>query len=99
MGINIHINTILRQDINENLEVGKEYKFSKDGLHFFADNMPIWLTKKDWTVLADITIISQKRENGVTSGTYQINYLYEAGSEEQKALTEIFIRMYKPLFG
>jgi hypothetical protein len=78
--------------MEEQLEVGKEYPFEKSELTIIADDIQIWLTKKDWTVLADIQITSQTRSDGKTSGTYVVKHIYE--EEEQKALTNIFRRMY-----
>ena len=72
MGFKLNVNNILRQDVEEKLEVSKEYKFEKAGLVIIADDIQIWLTKKDWTVLADIQITSQKRENNKTVGTNEI---------------------------
>jgi hypothetical protein len=92
MGFKLNINNILRQDMEEQLEVGKEYPFEKSELTIIADDIQIWLTKKDWTVLADIQITSQTRSDGKTSGTYVVKHIYE--EEEQKALTNIFRRMY-----
>lgn len=92
MGFKLNINNILRQDISEKLEVGKEYSFEKGELTIIADDIQIWLTKKDWTVLADIQITSQERKDNKTVGTYEVKYIYEG--EEQKTLTNIFRRMY-----
>lgn len=92
MGFKLNINNILRQEMSEPLEVGKEYQFEKSELTIIADDIQIWLTKKDWTVLADIQITSQTRSNGKTSGTFVVKHIYEG--EEQKTLTDIFRRMY-----
>ena len=92
MGFKLNINNILRQDISEPLEVGKEYPFEKAVLTIIADDIQIWLTKKDWTVLADIQITSQTRKDGKTTGTFVVKHIYEG--EEQKVLTTIFRRMY-----
>lgn len=99
MGIELHINTILRSDEPYKLKVGGEYDFLKEGKHIFADNMPIWLTKKDWTALAEIEVLSQSRDQKKTTAKFKVRYIYKPGGEEQKALTEIFRRMYEPLFG
>lgn len=92
MGFKLNINNILRQDIKEPLKVGQILKFEKKGFAIIADDIQIWLTKKDWTVLADIQITSQKREDDKTTGMYEVKYVYEG--EEQRVLTDIFIRMY-----
>lgn len=92
MGFKLNINNILRQDIKELLEVGKQYPFEKSELTILADDIQIWLTKKDWTVLADIQVISQTRKNGKTTGAFVVKYIYKG--EEQQNLTKIFRRMY-----
>jgi len=92
MGFKININTILRQEINDSLEVGKEYPFKKEELCLLTDDIQIWLTKKDWTALAEIKVTSQKREDGQTTGTFIVKHIYKG--EEQSKLTTIFRRMY-----
>ena len=92
MGFKLNINNILRQDIAEKLEVGREYQFEKGELTIIADDIQIWLTKKDWTVLADIQITSQERKANKTFGTYVVKYIYQ--DKEQEILTNIFRRMY-----
>lgn len=92
MGFKINVNNIIRQDFEEELVVGKEYAFEKSGLNIIADDIQIWLTKKDWTALAEIMVTSQTRKDGKTVGTFVVKYVYEG--EEQKALTEVFRRMY-----
>ena len=92
MGFKLNVNNILRQDIDHELVVGKEYSFKKAGLNIIADDIQIWLTEKDWTVFADITILSQTRENDTTTGIYRVEYIYSG--DEQKTLTDIFRRMY-----
>ena len=92
MGLKLNINNILRQDITEELQVGTEYSFEKEGHHLIADNIHIWLTQTDWTVLADIQVTSQQRKNGKTTGTFEIKHLYKG--DEQRILTDIFRRMY-----
>lgn len=92
MGLTLKINTILRFEIAETLEVGKEYVFEKEGLRLLADDMQIWLTKNDWTVLADILITSQLRKVGKTTGTFIVKHVYSG--EEQSVLSDVFKRMY-----
>lgn len=92
MGFKLNINNILRQDIKESLEVGKEYEFEKEGSNLIADDIQIWLTKKDWTPLANIQVISQTREKDKTKGKYLIKYLYSGN--EQEVLKKVFERMY-----
>lgn len=92
MGFKLNANVILRQDINELLEVGKEYASKKGSSNVLADDIEIWLAKNDWTALAEIQITSQTRTQNMTSGTFVVKYIYD--SEEQETLTGIFRRMY-----
>ena len=87
----MNVNWILRQDFIKPLKEGKEYSFEKD-LCILGDDIQIWLTKKDWTPLAEIQITSQTRENGKTKGTFRVEHL--CTDSEQKTLKKIFIRMY-----
>jgi hypothetical protein len=47
MGFKLNLNFIIRQDIDKELKVGKEYKFSKDGSSLIIDDIQIFLAKKD----------------------------------------------------
>ena len=92
MGFKINVNNILRYELETTLEIGKEYSFAKEELSILADDIQIWLTKKDWTVLAEIQVTSQTRKGGKTVGTFVVKYVYS--DEESKHLTAIFRRMY-----
>lgn len=95
MGFRVEINSILRTDENYDLKVGEIYSFKKKGSRIFFDDIPVWVTKKDWTVLAEIDIVSQTRHDNILSGQFMVNYIYEG--EEQAVLTNIFVRMYAGL--
>ena len=92
MGFTIEINSILRSDDDFDLSVGAGNAFEKDGSRVFFDNIPIWLTRSDWTALAEIKVVTQTRANGGVTGTFQITYAYEGA--EQAVVTEVFRRMY-----
>lgn len=92
MGFKTDINSILRSDDYPTLERGAHYNFTKQGRGVFVDNISVWLTKNDWTALAEITITSQVIENEVLIGTFRVDYIYESG--EQQSITNMFIRMY-----
>jgi hypothetical protein len=66
-------------------------RFEK-ALAIFFDDIPIWLTRMDWTALAEIQVISQKRVSGNVNGEFRVLHIYE--SDEQKQLTGVFVRMY-----
>jgi uncharacterized protein (DUF952 family) len=92
MGFHIEINSILRSSESYNLEVGKTYSFSKEGSRLFWDNLPVWLTDRDWTARAEIKIMSQTRKDDVLSGEFRVEHIYTG--QEQKTITDMFIRMY-----
>jgi len=92
MGFKLNINNILRSDDYGELEVGKEYDFEKGSLSLLADDIQIWLTKTDWTPLANIQVVSQTRAGDKTIGKFVVKYVYSGA--EQKTLKEVFKRMY-----
>ncbi len=92
MGFKVEFNNILRLDDNPTVDVGKEYSFEIEGSRIYADDIQIWLTKKNWTVLAEIKITTQTRSENKISGKFKVIYLYSG--EEQKMLTDVFKRMY-----
>ena len=92
MGFKVEIHSILRSDEYSALKVGATYPFDKTGSRVFFDDIPIWLTRMDWTALAEIQVISQERISGKVSGEFRVLHIYEA--DEQKLLTGVFVRMY-----
>ena len=92
MGFKINVNNILRYELDTPLEEEKEYSFEKNELSILADDIQIWLTKKDWTALAEILVTSQTRKDGKTIGTFILKHVYSP--EESQVLTTIFKRMY-----
>ena len=95
MGFHVEINSILRSDDYCDLVVGKTYPFKKSGSRIFFDDIPVWLTKSDWTVQAEISIVSQTRQDNVLSGEFMVDYIYDG--DEQKTVSDVFIRMYAGL--
>ena len=91
MGFKLSINNILRSEVAGELRVGQEYAFSKE-LSVLADDIQIWLTKRDWTAVAEIQITSQTRSNGRTVGQFVVKHVYTP--EESAVLTAVFRRMY-----
>jgi hypothetical protein len=92
MGFKVEINSILRSDEYPVLKQGATYPFEKSGSRVFFDDIPIWLTRMDWTALAEIQVISQERASGNVAGNFRVLHIYEAA--EQKILTGVFVRMY-----
>lgn len=92
MGFKVEINSILRSDDYPRLEAEDICAFEKAGSRLFFDDIPIWLTKMNWTALAEIRIVSQTRVTDKVSGQFKVLHVYT--SEEQKTLTEIFLRMF-----
>lgn len=95
MGFKIANNSILRSDDYADLVRGKTYPFERKGHQHLADNVPLWLTGTDWTARAEISIISQSIENNNIKGIFRVDYLYQ--KDEQRILTNTFIRMYAGL--
>ena len=92
MGFKVEINSILRSDDHRVLKVGATYPFEKSGSRVFFDDIPIWLTRMDWTALAEIQVISQERVPGNVRGQFRVLHIYQP--DEQQVLTDVFIRMY-----
>gem|GEM_PF-1319322 len=92
MGFKINVNNILRSDEYDQVVVNERYKFHKSELSLLADDISIWLTKKDWTPLAEIKVATQVRDETGTHGEFEVLYVYT--EIEQKLLRSIFRRMY-----
>ncbi len=92
MGFRVEINSILRTDEAYPLARGSEHSFHKDGSRVFFDDIPIWLTRTDWTVVAEIRVISQTRTDAGVEGTFRVLHVYT--DAEQGPLTLAFRRMY-----
>lgn len=92
MGMKITLNSILKTKEKYDLKVGESYPFKKHGSRLYFDNIPIWLCDDKWTALADISILKQCKENGVTFGKFRVDYIYEG--EEQTIVSNMFTRLY-----
>lgn len=92
MGFHVEVNNILRSDEPTAVEEGQTYEFRKTGSRIFFDDIPIWLTRMDWTAMAEIQLASQARNVTDVRGTYRVLHVY--AGEEQAALTAILRRMY-----
>ena len=92
MGFHVEINSILRSDNYPELKVGEIRAFKKTGSRVFFDDIPVWLTRSDWTALAEIHVRSQTRVDGNLKGDFEVLHVY-SGSAQQE-LTRIFRRMY-----
>ncbi|KKP67478.1 MAG: hypothetical protein UR68_C0010G0012 [Candidatus Roizmanbacteria bacterium GW2011_GWA2_35_19] len=92
MGFKVEFNSIIRIDILDNLEIGKEYEFENDGSRIYFDDIPIWLVRKDWAAVAEVKVTKQKRKEGKIKASYKVLYLYS--KEESELLSTIFKRMY-----
>ncbi|NQY38285.1 MAG: DUF952 domain-containing protein [Alteromonadaceae bacterium] len=92
MGFKVEVNSILRSDAYDTLQQGETYTFEKSGSRIFFDDIPVWLTRNDWTALAEISIVSQTRQGNKLTGQFRVDYKYQ--DDEQKAVTDVFIRMY-----
>ena len=92
MGFHVEINSILRSDEYSELAVGQVRSFRKQGSRVFFDNIPIWLTRSDWTALAEIQVTNQTRTATEVKGEFQVLHVYR--DQEQQQVTEMFRRMY-----
>lgn len=92
MGFKVEFNSIVRIDVPERIEPGKEYEFENQGSRVYFDDIPIWLLKKDWTAVAEIQITHQERHEGNVKGRYKVLYMYSP--QESDFLTRMFKRMY-----
>jgi uncharacterized protein (DUF952 family) len=92
MGFHVEVNNILRSDEPASVQEQQSYEFRKTGSRIFFDDIPIWLTRMDWTAIAEIQITSQMRSSTEIHGTYRVLHAYQG--EEQAALTAILRRMY-----
>ncbi|HEV7404254.1 MAG TPA: DUF952 domain-containing protein [Chthoniobacteraceae bacterium] len=92
MGFHVEINSILRSDDPYELVKGGLYDFRKTGSRIFFDDLPIWLTRSDWTALAEIQVVTQTRTPAEVIGKFRVSYIYPPA--EQAAVTEVFRRLY-----
>lgn len=92
MGFKLELNSILRSKQTYDLKVGNTYSFEKSGSRLFFDDIPICLTDENWNALAEISVLSQTRQHNQLTGTFRVDYLYQG--DEQKTVTQMFIRMY-----
>lgn len=92
MGFHVEINSILRSDDYPRLTVGDIHPFRKSGSRVFFDDIPVWLTQRDWTALAEIHIRTQTRTPGQLKGEFEVLHVYSG--KEQQRVTQMFRRMY-----
>jgi uncharacterized protein (DUF952 family) len=92
MGFHVEINSILRSNEPYQLTRGGEHPFRKSGSRVFFDDIPIWLTREDWTALAEIRVISQTRTAEAVEGRFRVLHVYT--DDERAPLTVAFRRMF-----
>ena len=92
MGFIAEFNSIIRSDDYPGVQKGSTYPFTKTGSRIVFDNIPIWLTRNDWTALAEIRVTTQTRTTAQVSGEFVVEHVYDAA--EQAMLTGMFRRMY-----
>jgi hypothetical protein len=99
MGFHVEVNAILRSDEYDpaGLKPGAACRFVKDGSRLFFDGQAMWLTRMDWTPLAEIRVVSQTRDTAQADrprveGTFQVLYVYPP--DEQAMLKAVFKRMF-----
>src|SRR5262249_36375775 len=72
-------------------------RFVKADSRVFFDDIPIWLTRTDWTPLAEVQVLSQRRSRDPAGrprveGEFQVLYRYPAAGQE--ALKGVFVRRF-----
>jgi len=92
MGFHVEINSILRSDDYGQLTPGEILAFKKNGSRVFFDDIPVWLTKSDWTALAEIHVRNQTRKEGGLTGEFEVMFVYSGDLQQQ--ITDMFRRMY-----
>jgi len=92
VGLSLAINSVLRSDHYLSLEVGQIFSFEKTSCDTFFTNAPLWLARNDWRAQAEISIISQTLTDNTLTGQFRVDYIYQ--DAEQKAVTELFVRMF-----
>ncbi|HYT88621.1 MAG TPA: DUF952 domain-containing protein [Gemmataceae bacterium] len=92
MGFQVEINSILRTDEEHPLVRGSEHPFRKAGSRVFFDDIPIWLTRTDWTAVAEIRVLSQTRTASGVEGIFRVLHVYP--DAERQVLTVAFRRMF-----
>ncbi len=94
MGFKVEFNNILRTDVfrSKDLNQGERYGFSKAGDRIFMDTLPIWLSRSDWTAIAEIRIVTQTRQGRRVHGEFEVLHVYNTA--ERRAITRMFRRMF-----
>ena len=77
------------EKIPEQLQVGKEYSFSKKGHRIYQINVPMDLRTNDWEFKARIIITTYNLGNEKTEGTFIPVKLFT--KEENKIITKTFV--------
>ncbi len=76
MGFQIKFNWVLQINLQNQLELDKEYNFSKTGNRVFPIKTPIDLINLDRTAIAKIEILEFKNTENNTSGKYILLKVY-----------------------
>jgi len=77
------------ENIPENLEIGKEYVFSKKGHRLYQINVPMDLRTENWKFRARIIITNYMLGNDKTEGTFIPVKIFS--NEENEIITKTFV--------
>lgn len=87
MGVLYEFNWILKlPQIDENLLIGQNYRFVKDGIRTYPIGIPIDLVNNQWEAVARCIINSVTLTANKTEGEYKILEVYSL--DKKKILTE-----------
>jgi hypothetical protein len=76
-------------EIPSPLEIGKEYKFSKNGHRIYQINIPMDLRDNDWNAYGRCVVTEYTLGNDKTMGTYVIVKIFD--SEQAKHVTNTYV--------
>ncbi len=80
----------LKQEVIPNpLEIGKEYKFVKDGHRLYQIKVPMDLRDENWNAFGRCIIIEYTVGNNKTFGKYVMVKIFD--EEEKKHVTNTFV--------
>jgi len=87
MGFKTEFNWVLKlkpeQGLREEeLELGKEYRFYKNEYRVYPLDIPIDLLNEDWEAVAKIIIIEVSNFEGKTTGKYKVIKIYSGQEKE-----------------
>mgnify|MGYP001586307416 CR=1 FL=1 len=71
------------------LEIGKKYRFTKNGHRLYQINVPMDLRDEKWNAFGRCVITEYTLGNGKTSGTYVMVKIFD--EEQRKQVTDAYV--------